>query len=146
MAIYGFTVQGIDTRRNEQHFGKPLVHEYNFYDQTNNSNTIKKGDKIMHNLTWAEILESFSKNPRDVITQQNGVWFYTYTEEKSIYVEVGRNHINCSKITTRRRLDSENFETIYDMYLHNISRSKVRDVTLNSSYWFGIFSDLLNSK
>jgi len=35
LAIYGFTVQGFDTIRNEQHFGKPLVHEYNFYDAEN---------------------------------------------------------------------------------------------------------------
>ena len=100
----------------------------------------------MHNLTWEEILESFSKNPRDVITQQQGVWFYTYTEEKNIYVETGRNHTKCSKITTRRRLDSKNFETIYDMYLSNAPRSKVCGITRNASYWFGIFSDLLNSK
>ena len=146
LAIYGFTVHGFDTRRNEQHFGKPLVHEYNFYDQTDNSDTFKKGDSIMHNLTWKEILESFSKNPRDVITQQHGVWFYTYTEEKNIYVETGRNHTKCSKITTRRRLDSKNFETIYDMYLSNAPRSKVCGITRNASYWFGIFSDLLNSK
>lgn len=100
----------------------------------------------MHNLTLKEILESFSKNPRDVQTQQNGVWFYTYTEENSIYVEAGRSHTNCSKITTRRKLDSKNFETIYDMYLSNAPRSKVRGITRNASYWFGIFSDLLNSK
>lgn len=146
LAICGFTVQGFDIRRNEQHFGKPLVHEYNFYDQTEKSDTLKKGENIMHNLTLKEILESFSKNPRDVQTQQNGVWFYTYTEENSIYVEAGRSHTNCSKITTRRKLDSKNFETIYDMYLNNTPRSEVLNVTLNSSYWFGIFSDLLNSK
>ena len=148
LAIYGFTVHGFDTRRNEQHFGKPLVHEYNFYDQTNNTDTLKinKGDTIMNTLNWGEIFDSFAKNPRDVITQANGVWFYTYTEGKDIYVESGRNHKNRSKITTRRKLDRKNFETIYDMYLNNTPRSKILDITRNSSYWFGIFSDLLNSK
>lgn len=100
----------------------------------------------MNNLTWEEIFDSFAKDPRDVITRQNGVWFYTYTEGKNIYVESGKNHTHCSKITTRRRLDSENFEIIYDMYLNNTPRSEVLNVTINSSYWFGIFSDLLNSK
>ncbi len=146
LALYGFTVQGFDTRRNEQHLGKPLVREYNFYDITDSFDTLGNGDNVMHNLTWEEIFESFDKNPRDVITQQHGVWFYTYTEGKCIYVEPGRYHTNCSKITTRRRLDSKNFETIYDMYLNNAPHSKVQSITHNASYWFGIFSDLLNLK
>ena len=146
LAIYGFTVQGFDIRRNEQHFGKPLVHEYNFYDQTDNADIIKtnKGDIIMNSLTWEEIFESFAKNPRDVITKENGVWFYAYTEDKDIYVESGRNHTKRSEISIRRKLDRQNFETIYNMYINNAPRSNFLDITRNSSYWFGIFSDLLN--
>jgi len=97
------------------------------------------------NLTLDAIFESFAQNPRDVITRQGGVWFYAYVYENSIYVEAGRSHINYSKITMRRRLDCEKFEMIYDMYQNGTPRSKIRDITLNSSYWFGIFSDMLNS-
>ena len=99
----------------------------------------------MQDLTWEVILKSFAQNPRDVITRQNGVWFYTYVDGKNIYIETGKDHTNASKLTMRRRLDKENFETIYDMYVNHVPRSKIRAVTLNSSYWFGIFSDLLNS-
>ena len=141
LAIYGFTVQGFDTRRNEQHFGKPLVHEYNFFDETDSFEIINK-EKLMKNLTWNEIFESYAKNPRDVITRHKGKWFYTYVDGKNIYVETGRNHINRSKITIRRRLDSENYETIYDMYVNDVPKEEVRRITYNSSYWFGIFSDL----
>ena len=146
LAIYGFTVYGFDTRRNEQHFGKPLVHEYNFYDQSASIDILVKGDNMMNNLTWEGIFKSFTENPRDVITRENGVWFYAYGDGENVYVEAGKNHKKCSKITMRRRLDSKNFETIYDMYLSNAPRSKVCGITRNASYWFGIFSDLLNSK
>lgn len=98
----------------------------------------------MNTLTWEAILKSFTENPRDVITRKNGVWFYTYGDGKNVYVEAGKNHGNCSKITVRRRLDHKNFEEIFDMYENNIPRSEVQEITQNSSYWFGIFSTLLN--
>ncbi|MBQ7376356.1 MAG: hypothetical protein IJW52_05695 [Clostridia bacterium] len=147
LALYGFTVQGFDTRRNEQHFDKPLVHEYNFYDQlTSIDISEKEEDNTMNNLTWESILISFTENPRDVLTRKNGVWFYTFGDGKNVYVEAGKNHKNCSKITIRRRLDCENFENIFYMYVNNTPRSDLLEITRNSSYWFGIFSDLLNNK
>ena len=146
LAIYGFTVHGFDTRRNEQHFGKPLVHEYNFYDQSASSEILAKGDNTMNNLTWEGIFKSFTENPRDVITRKNGVWFYAYGDGENVYVEAGKNHKKCSKITMRRRLDREKFEEIFDMYVNNSPLREVREITQNSSYWFGIFSDLLSKK
>jgi hypothetical protein len=44
-----------------------------------------------------------------------------------------------------RRLDCQNFEKVYTMYLNQAPRMKVRDVTQNSSYWYGIFRDLLGA-
>ena len=146
LAIYGFTVHGFDTRKNEQHFGKPLVHEYNFYDQSANVDILARGDNMMNNLTWEGIFKSFTDNPRDVITRKNGVWFYAYGDGENVYVEAGKNHKKCSKITMRRRLDREKFEEIFDMYVNNSPLREVREITQNSSYWFGIFSDLLSKK
>ena len=98
----------------------------------------------MINLTWRNILESFTKNPRDVITRRDGVWFYTYGDGEKVYIESAKNHARSSKITSRRVLDCKNFEKIYGMYVDGIPRSEVRNVTQNSSYWFGIFASLLN--
>ena len=144
LACYGFTVQGFDTRRNEQHFGKPLVHEYNFNDQAESINVLKKGDYIMKNLTWKAILDEFTEKPRDVITRENGVWFYAYGDGKDVYVESGKNHKKSSKITVRRRLDYKNFEKVLNLYMNNAPRKEVLMITQNSSYWFGIFYDLQN--
>ena len=142
LAIYGFTVHGFDTKRNQQHYGKPLVHQYNFYDFEDNIEVLNKGDNKMNKLTWNDILKSYTDNPRDVITRENGIWFYAYGEGNKVYIESGRSHENCSKITVRRSLGSENFEEVYDMYLKKAPREEVCAVTQNSSYWFGIFSEL----
>ncbi len=142
LAIYGFTVHGLDVKRNEQHFGKPLVHEYVFGDETEMVEISKKGVETMKKLTLEEILKSFNERPRDVITRNGGVWFYAYADDKNVYIEAGRNHTKCSRITVRRRLDIENFETVYEMYLNSTPRNEICDVTLNSSYWYGILSEL----
>lgn len=78
-----------------------------------------------------------------IFVSVNGKWFFTYTEENDVYIEPGRNHANRSKITVRRRLDKKNFEKVLDMYIRNEPRIKIRDVTQNSSYWIGIFAELL---
>ena len=46
----------------------------------------------------------------------------------------------------RRRLDRDKFDEIFDMYVNNSPLREVREITQNSSYWFGIFSDLLSKK
>lgn len=142
LAIYGFTVHGFDTRRNEQHFGKPFVYQYNFYDNSDDIENFKKEDNIMNTLTWEKILNSFTENPRDVLTRDGGVWFYAYGDGKNVYIEAGKNHTKCSKITMRRILDKSNFKDVFDMYLTGAPRSEVCAITQNSSYWFGIFSTL----
>ena len=145
LSFYGFTVQGFDIKRNEQHYGKPLVRELDFADY---SDTVENlGGNTMAStltLTWDTVLQSFTKDPRDVITRKEGVWFYAYGDGKDVYIEPGRNHENCSKITMRRRLDREHFDQIYDMYRNGTPRATVCAFTQNSSYWFGIFSALMN--
>ena len=98
----------------------------------------------MKHLTARSIVNSFTNNPRNVLTRKNGVWFYAWGDGENVYIESGRDKARCSKITVRRRLDLNNFEQVYEMYLLGSPRSEVCDVTQNSSYWFGIFEDLLN--
>lgn len=146
LAIYGFTVQGFDTKRNEQHYGKPLVHEYVFGDNSDSkANQKRKEANTMNKLTWNEILQSFTQEPRDVITRKNGVWFYASGDGKNIFIESGKEHENRSKITVCRRLDKDNFDKVFDMYVNNEPRAKICEVTQNSSYWFGIFHELLKN-
>lgn len=91
---------------------------------------------------WNKILDSYSKNPRDILTFGKRKYFYVYTEKDDIYIESGREHINASKITVRRKLDKENLEFIYSKYKAGSKPSEVLDITYNSVYWFGIFYDL----
>lgn len=99
----------------------------------------------MEHLTWERILRSYTDTPRDVLTRENGIWFYAWGDGIHVYVESGRNHRDCSHISGVRRLDCQNFEKVYTMYLNQVPRMKVRDATQNSSYWYGIFRDLLGA-
>ena len=96
----------------------------------------------MKKITFQSIINSYTSNPRNVITKENGVWFYAYSDGENVYIESGRGEANCSKITVRRRLDTQNFQKIYYMYTQGKPRSEIRDVTQNSSYWLGIFEDM----
>ena len=103
-------------------------------------NKIKENKDMTH--IWNKILDSYSKNPRDILTFGKRKYFYVYTEKDDIYIESGREHINSSKITVRRKLDKENLEFIYSKYKAGSKPSEVLDITYNSVYWFGIFYDL----
>ena len=96
----------------------------------------------MIQLTINSIVNSYTNNPRNVITRKNGVWFYAYGDGENVYIESGRGKARCSKITVRRRLDLNNFDQVYMMYKQGNPRSEICDVTQNSSYWFGIFEDM----
>lgn len=93
-------------------------------------------------MNWNQILSSYTENPRDVRTRDEGIWFYAYGEGENIYIESGRYHQDCSHINGRRLLDRENLEEVYAMYRNGTARYKVCEVTQNSSYWFGIFREL----
>lgn len=96
------------------------------------------------------IKQSYSERPRDVATtpQRNTAprWFYVYSDGKNVFVESGHEHINKSKITNRIILDKNSIIDIYSMYCQYkrglMLRKEIRDRNRNSSYWFGIFSDL----
>ena len=91
---------------------------------------------------WNEIVTSYSKNPRDVLTFGKRKYFYVYEKDGDVYIESGRNHENASEIKTRRMLDKSNLENVYEKYKSGVKPSKILDITFNSVYWFGIFRDL----
>ncbi|MBE6749404.1 MAG: hypothetical protein E7557_09295 [Ruminococcaceae bacterium] len=91
---------------------------------------------------WELIVNSYSENPRDVLTSGGKVYFYVYVEDGKVFLESGRNHANKSKITGRRQLDESNLTTIYNEYKSGAKPSDLLNITFNSVYWFGIFKDL----
>lgn len=140
LALYGFTIEGYDTQNGQQHYSKPLVHEYRFEEEPN---IIKKEESAeTMNKVWNEILSSFSENPRDVLTYGKRKYFYVYAENGDLYVESGRSHSNASEIKIRRRLDKENFDDIYEEYKSGSKPSDIVELTYNSVYWMGIFREL----
>ena len=139
LALYNFTIDGFDTKYNQQHYAKPLVHEYRFGPETN-SDSIGEKKEMTH--IWNEILNSFSKKPRDVLTFGKRKYFYVYTEGTDVYLESGREHKNASEIKGRRQLDKNNLQVVYEQYKLGSKPSEVADVTYNSVYWMGIFRDL----
>ena len=91
---------------------------------------------------WNLIKNSYSVDPRDVLTYGEKKYFYVYTEGDKVYLESGRNHHNASNISTRRALDKENLNDIYNAYKTEVKSNNIKKITFNSVYWFGIFRDL----
>ena len=101
-------------------------------------------------MTWQNIYDSFKENPRDVKTNpkrgSNPRWFYVYSENGNVFIEVAREHSNSSEITQRRPLDKNNFEKMIEL---NDKRNRgfsvtaeATAVTMNQSYWYGILWDM----
>ena len=132
LALYGFTINGYDTKNNQWHYSMPLAREFEE----------KKEEKRNMTEVWNLIADSYSKNPRDVLTYGKRKYFFVYVEENDIYIESGRTHKNASDIKTRRKIDKSNAETIYAAYKAGSKPSELLNVTYNSVYWFGIFRDL----
>lgn len=91
---------------------------------------------------WSLIKNSYSVNPRDVLTSGGRKYFYVYTDGDNVYLESGRNHADSSVIAKRRALDKEKLNDIYNAYKEGAKPSDIKDITFNSVYWFGVFKDL----
>ena len=91
---------------------------------------------------WNIIVESFSETPRDVLTYGRRKYFYVFVENDDVYIESGREHKNISNIKVRRKLDSQNFDEVYEKYKSGAKPSEILNITYNSAYWFGIFREL----
>lgn len=94
------------------------------------------------NEIWILIKNSYSVNPRDVLTYGGRKYFYVYAQVDNVYLESGRNHPNGSNISSTRTLDKENLNAVFEEYKSGSKPSDVTEITFNSVYWFGIFKDL----
>lgn len=100
-------------------------------------------------ITWEEMIESYTNNPRDVKTtptRGEGIWFYVYVEDDNIYIENAKNHLDSSKIKTRRKIEKEKIDIMMSLYCRRKKGESVSgeatDITYNQVYWFGIFADM----
>ena len=99
---------------------------------------------------WEKMVLSYINNPRDVKTVpviREGVWFYVYVEDNSIYVENSRSHLaNSSNIKNRRRLEKEKADAMLSLYYRRKNGDRVsqeaKEITVNQVYWYGIFADM----
>lgn len=105
---------------------------------------------MKNNLTFWEILASFSKKPRDVKTvplHGQGKWFYVETDGNNIYIENSSNHRPSVELSAPRRLDKENFDKMLSLFIRrkkgeSVSYEATR-TTQNQVYWYGILNEML---
>ena len=99
---------------------------------------------------WHSIVNSYTQNPRDVITtpigKRKGKWFHVNAEENKVYISEAKEHYNSSKFKMKRTLSQKELDEVFELYIkrkNGTANSKeIQEATLNSSYWFGIFNDL----
>lgn len=99
-------------------------------------------------MTYREIAAVFAREPKDVHTVptngQQPRWFYVSTDNGTMFVEQAKNHIPSSRITVRRKLKENEFDTILEIYQRrkrgmSVAR-EATEATKSQVYWYGIFS------
>lgn len=101
-------------------------------------------------ISWAEIVESYTSNPRDVqtvpVTNKKGIWFYVHVENENVYITDAEYHKDSSKISNPIRLQQAKFSKMLDLYLQRRTGNEVSHEAKNTSfqqvYWYGIFADM----
>lgn len=100
--------------------------------------------------TYNDLLNEFRHSPRDVITVpmngSAGIWFYVFEENGFIYVDSAKSKKPSSLISTRRKLNENDFDEILSLYQLRKKGTAVSveatKTTVNQVYWYGIFSEL----
>ena len=99
--------------------------------------------------TWEEMVSSYSKNPRDVITvpkNQKGIWFYVHTENGEVFITDAEYHAESSRVRKPIKLKKDEFEAILKIYKRKKRGEAVyqegKKITYQQVYWYGIFADM----
>ena len=101
-------------------------------------------------MTYHDLVESYRTLPREVptapITICKPSWFYVYEKNDHVYISSGRTHDKNCKISHDRVLQEKEFPVMLELYQKRKKEIPVSaealEVSINSSYWFGIFKDL----
>ena len=101
-------------------------------------------------MTYKEIADEFTANPRDVHTvPRNGkapLWFYVHTEGGVMYATPAEAHEPSSSMKNPIPIKESELEDMLKLYRRRQSEEAVskeaKDSSWAQAYWYGIFNDL----
>ena len=104
----------------------------------------------MESISFNELIESFSRYPRDVcsvpLVKRQPVWFYVNVESGKIWINEARAHKNSSRLAARRELKESEYDDLWELFQRRKDGDPVsgpaHEKSRNSIYWFGIFADM----
>lgn len=100
-------------------------------------------EKEMENNIYQALVNSIKSNPRNIQSTKRRLWSYYKVEHGKIVVSSGTMANHNSKISTPRTLNETEAEIVYRMWKKGIPRQEITAITMNSSYWFALFEDIL---
>lgn len=99
-------------------------------------------------LTYDDLIRIFQVNPRDVKTHPTNAakpkWYFVFVENGNIFISNSKKMQPSVTISIPRKLIKNEFEVMYDLNNRRENGESVakfaQSLTMNSSYWFGIFN------
>lgn len=100
---------------------------------------------------YDKIIDNLQKEPRELQTvptvNRVGKWFYASVQNSQIVIEGAKKHNPPSKITVPRKLNANECEPMFQLYLRRNAGQKVSDeaasTTYNQVYWYSLFHNCL---
>lgn len=99
---------------------------------------------------YKKLVEEYAENPRDVATvpirKRERRWFYVFAEKGFLYVCAARRHEGSCNIKEPIRLKEKQLAIMLDIYHRRQNgeavSSEASRVSLQASYWYGVFADM----
>ena len=101
-------------------------------------------------ISWANIVESYASNPRDVqtvpVTNKKPIWFFVHVENENIYITDAEYHKDSSKVCNPIKLQKNKLDNMLELYLKRKNGKEVSKEATSTSfqqvYWYGILADM----
>ena len=101
-------------------------------------------------MTYKEIANEFTANPRDVHTVpldgRAPIWFYVHAEGGIVYATPAETHKPSSRMKSPIPVKESEFEKMLELYHRRLDGERVFKEAWRLSraqvYWYGIFNDL----
>lgn len=98
---------------------------------------------------WVNIVAGIAMNPQDLPTvpknARQPLWFYAYIHRGFLFVQKSNTNEPSAKISTRRRINYDDFDVVYTYYHRWLSgeknvRHEVSRLSRNTAYIFALIS------